>query len=123
MYVFLYKKNYSYLKKNKNFDPIFNSSCLIFIIQGVHFFLLMLILSKLFLFEIFKFSSDNSINKLCFYPIGLLWLYLVFRYFKNKTTNMKVETTSKKELIWYLIILLFIPLYFIIILSGGQIWK
>ena len=63
------------------------------------------------------------LNKLCFYPIGLLWLYLVFRYFKNKTTNMKVETTSKKELIWYLIILLFIPLYFIIILSGGQIWK
>ena len=95
MYVFLYKKNYSYLKKNKNFDPIFNSSCLIFIIQGVHFFLLMLILSKLFLFEIFKFSSDNSINKLYFYPIGLLWLYLVFRYFKNKTT--KFNNWSQKK--------------------------
>ena len=123
MYVFLYKKIYSYLKKNKNSDPIFNGSCLIFIMQGVHFFLLMLILSKLFLFEIFKFSSNNSINKLCFYPIGFLWLYLVFKYFKNKTTNIIVETITKKELIWYFIFLLIIPLYFIIVLSGGKIWR
>jgi hypothetical protein len=108
---------------NKNLDPIFNSVCLIFIIQGVHFFLLMLILSKIFLFEMFKFSSDNSVNKLYFYPIGILWLYLVFRYFKKKTDTIKIETTTKKELFLYLLICLLIPLYFIIVLSGGKIWK
>ena len=123
MYVFLYKKVYSYFKMNKNLDPIFNSVCLIFIIQGVHFFLLMLILSKIFLFEMFKFSSDNSLNKLYFYPIGILWLYLVFRYFKKKTDTIKIETTTKKELFLYLLICLIIPLYFIIVLSGGKIWK
>jgi len=123
MYVFLYKKIYSYFKMNKNFDPIFNSACLVFIIQGVHFFLLMLILSKIFLLEIFKFSSDNSVNKFYFYPIGILWLYLVFRYFKKKTVTIKVEMTTKKELFFYLLFCLLIPLYLIIILSGGKIWK
>ena len=123
MYIFLYKKIYSYYKLNKNFDPIFNSVCLVFITQVVHFFLLMLILSKIFLFKMYTFSSDSSINKLCFYPIGILWLYLVFRYFKKKTDTVKIETTTKKELLLYLIICLLIPLYFIIILSGGKIWK
>jgi len=123
MYIFLYKKIYSYFKLNKNFDPIFNSVSLVFIMQGVHFFLLMLILSRIFLFEMFKFSSDNSVNKLYFYPIGIVWLYLVFRYFKKKTTTIKVEKITKKELFLYLLFCLFIPLYGIIILSGGKIWK
>jgi hypothetical protein len=123
MYIFLYKKIYSYFKLNKNFDPIFNSVCLVFIIQGVHFFLLMLILSRIFLLEMFKFSSVYSVNKLYFYPIGIVWLYLNFRYFKKKTDTITVEKTSKKELFLYLLFCLLIPLYFIIILSGGKIWK
>ncbi len=123
MYIFLYKKFYSYFKLNKNFDPIFNSVCLVFIIQGVHFFLLMLILSKIFLLEMYKFSSDNSVNKLYFYPIGIVWLYLNFRYFKKKTDIITVEKTSKKELFLYLLFCLLIPLYSVIILSGGKIWK
>jgi hypothetical protein len=123
MYIFLYKKIYSYFKLNKNFDPIFNSVCLVFIIQGVHFFLLMLILSKIFLLEMYKFSSVNSVNKLYFYPIGIVWLYLIFKYFKKITQTIKIETTTKKELFLYLLFCLLIPLYFIIILSGGKIWK
>ena len=123
MYIFLYKKIYSYFKLNNNFDPIFNSVCLVFIIQGVHFFLLMLILSKIFLLEMLKFSSVYSINKLYFYPIGIVWLYLNFRYFKKKTDTITVEKTTKKELFLYLLFCLLIPLYSIIILSGGKIWK
>jgi hypothetical protein len=123
MNIFLYKKIYSYFKLNKNFDPIFNSVCLVFIIQGVHFFLLMLILSKIFLLEMYKFSSVNSVNKLYFYPIGIVWLYLIFKYFKKITQTIKIETTTKKELFLYLLFCLLIPLYFIIILSGGKIWK
>ncbi len=83
----------------------------------------MLILSKIFLLEIFKFSSVNSVNKLYIYPIGIVWLYLNFRYFKKKTDTITVEKTTKKELFLYLLFCLLIPLYSVIILSGGKIWK
>lgn len=128
MYTKLYLQYLNFLKLKKNIDPTFNASCIVFLSQCVHFFLGMLILSKLFDFKISSFSSDNSSNRLFFMPVAAIWLYLVHKTFsaKSKKVDFKKEKIYELNNLQFLILVvvtILIPLYFIIILSGGQIWK
>ena len=66
MYGKLYYAIYGYFKNKKNHDPQFNSSCLVFMSQAIHFFIFFLLVLKIFKLEFPKFSDDNSQNKLFF---------------------------------------------------------
>ncbi len=100
---------------------------LFFFAQVVHISLLALIFSKIFDFRIPVFSSDNSTNKMLLLPFMGLFLILIFYYYKRKikkytyTDNGKSINLFKLILIVFLVVL--IPLYLVIKLSGGEIWK
>lgn len=113
MYTFIFRKIYSFFLSKKNHDPVFNASGLVFIMQLIHFFLLV----KIFGFKVYAFSSDSVINKLWFYPIGIVWLFLVFKFFNSKKDELKVETVSVKDIVLNLILWLLIPLIILIQLS------
>ena len=109
MYTWLFSKIYCFYKSKKNHDPVFNTSLLVFFIQGVHFFFCLKILSLLLDFKIFRFSSDSATNKLIFLPLGFLWLILVHIYFKKKVYVL--EKNKKNPLnIYQLLGLLFLVL-------------
>ena len=123
MYTWLFSKIYYFYKSKKNHDPIFNTSLLVFFTQGVHFLLCLKILSLLLDFKIFRFSSDSSTNKLIFLPLGFLWLIFVHIYFKKKVHVLDKTKGSNPLTIYQLLGLIFIvlglPLYITIKLSGG----
>ncbi len=129
MYSKLYIKYYNFLNKRKSFDSMFNASCIVFFTQVVHVFLLILIFSKLLKFEIPSFSDNRSINKLYFFPIAILWLYLTHTFFSSKLKNKDFEKKVNKMKITNLnfftliIMTILIPLFLVIILSGGKIWQ
>lgn len=129
MYTTLYFKYYNFLKARKSNDPTFNTSCIIYLTQGIHFFFVALLLGKFLDFKIPSFSADNSTNKLLFFPIGIIWLYFVHKFFssKLKRTNLEkisgVSELNTQKFIILIIVTILIPLYCIILLSGGQIWK
>lgn len=129
MYTSLYFKFYNFLKSKKSNDPTFNASGLIFIMQLIHFLLVMLLLGKFFQFKVPSFSADNSTNKLMFFPIGILWLYFAHKFFSSKLKQTNLERISgvaelnTQKFVILMIVTILIPLYCIIILSGGQIWK
>ena len=129
MYSKLYIKYYNFLNKRKSFDSMFNASCIVFFTQVVHVFLLILIFSKLLKFEIPSFSDNRSINKLYFSPIAILWLYLTHTFFSSKLKNKDFEKKVNKMKITNLnfftliIMTILIPLFLVIILSGGKIWQ
>ncbi len=129
MYTALYLKFYNFLKSKKTIDPTFNTSCILFIMQLTHFFLVILLLSKMFHFKVPSLSNDNSTNKLLFYPISILWLYLTHKFFssKLKRTNSEkiscVRDLNNLKFIILIFVTILLPLYGIIIISGGQIWK
>jgi len=129
MYSKLYIKYYNFLNKRKSFDSMFNASCIVFFTQVVHVFLLVLIFSKLLKFEIPSFSDNRSINKLYFSPIAILWLYLTHTFFSSKLKNKDFEKKVNKMKITNLnfftliIMTILIPLFLVIILSGGKIWQ
>lgn len=121
MYNWLFFKIYLFFLKKNNHDPIFNTSAIIFFSQVSHFFLILKLLSFFFNFEILKFSSDNSNNKLFFFPIGILWLVLVNFYYKKKVQNFKVikknNSLNLPQLLGLVFFIIIIPLYMVIILS------
>lgn len=126
MYTWLFFKFYDYFRSKNNDDPLFNSVGVVFFAQVVHISLLALIMSKIFDFKNPVFSSDNSTNKMFLLPYMGLFLIMIFYYYKRKiekytyTGNGKSIKLSKLILIVFLVIL--IPLYFVIKLSGGEIW-
>jgi len=127
MYYWLFIKFYNFYKKKNNYDPLFNSVALIFFAQIVHFFLIFIILGSIFNFDIPSFSENRFINKLAFLPISLLWLVTINNYYKNKLKK-SVSNSDHKELKLYeflasIFLIIVLPLYIAIKLSGGQIWK
>ena len=48
IYSWLYNKVYNFLKKTKDLDPEFSTSCIIFLAQGLHF-VFVLIMIRYFL--------------------------------------------------------------------------
>jgi|SRR5690554_4616312 len=127
MYNWLFFKIYDYYRNKDNDDPTLNASGLVFIAQGIHVAALLLIFSKIFHFDIPGFSTEKSINKLFFIPILYLWVTFVNRYYKNKVKNRQfrnnIDPVSLYKLILIVFIIILIPLYFVIRLSGGQIWR
>lgn len=100
MYTWLFFKIYYFYKQRNNHDPVFNTSLLVFFPQGLHFFLGLKLLSLAFDFKILKFSNDNSTNKPIFFPIiGIIWLVLVYLYYKKKVQNSR-RTRDIKPLIY-----------------------
>ena len=127
MYNWLFFKVYDYYRSKNNDDPVFNSSTLVFIAQGVHVILLLLVLSKFIDFSSIWGSSDKSISKFFYIPIFCIWLVLVYRYYRNKaklTRPLEVQAPlSLYKLIVIIFVIIIIPIYFIIKLSGGEVWK
>lgn len=125
MYGKLYYNIYSFFKKKNNQDPTFNAAGIVFIAQIIHFFVLLLSISKILDFELPVFSKDNSDNKLAFFPIGVVWLILVHKFFGNKVEFLASKFKNEKKYNFYLMLLfsVFIPLYILIKLSGGSIWR
>jgi hypothetical protein len=127
MYNWFFYTLYNYFQNKKNYNPLFHSVALVAFAQVIHFCLLSLIIAKLVNFDLKSFSNENSINKLTIFPFALIWLYLIERHYKNKVENKNLKFSKKVyklfELILISIIFIFIPLFFLIKLSGGQIWK
>jgi hypothetical protein len=127
MYSKLYFIIYAFFKAKKNHDPEFSTVGIVFISQIIHVFLLLLVVKHFIAFEIPKYSNDSAINKLAFFPIGIIWLIIVYYYFKNKIEKMfkrfnKVTLTNIQFAI-LIIFVIILPLYSVIILSGGEVWK
>ena len=128
MYGKLYYHIYKYLENKRNFDSTFNSACLVFITQLIHILLFFSILNNFFGIRLNSMSDSNFDNKLLFFPIGAIWLILVDLFFKRRLDiyNKKYsnsKTLNKRMFIFMLIVVLFIPLYITIRLSGGVLWK
>ncbi len=127
MYSKLYFIIYSFFKSKKNHDPVFNCACLVFIAQLVHVFLLLQGIKYLIDFDIPKYSSNSDTNKLAFFPIGIIWLIIVHYFFKNRIDKMSkkysIPVISKMKFIILLIIVIILPLYGVIKLSGGDVWQ
>lgn len=129
MYTNLYFKYYNFLKARKSNDPKFNASCIIYLTQVIHFFFVVLFLGKFLYFKIPSFSADNSTNKLLFFPIGIIWLYFVYKIFSSKLKRINLEKIpavselNTQKFLILMIVTILIPLYCIIFLSGGEIWK
>ena len=127
MYNWLFFKVYNYFKNKNNDDPLFNSVGLVFFAQIVHISLLILIFSKIFDFKIPAFSTDNSTNKMLLLPFMGVLLVLTYFYYKRKVNKNNFKNNDKPislyKLILIIFLVIFIPLYFIIKLSGGEVWK
>ena len=126
MYGKLYYAIYGYFKNKKNHDLLFNTSCLVFISQVIHFFILSLIVLKIFKMEFPKFSGDNSQNKLFFLPLAGIWIFILHKYFQNKLQILEKKYKNKvflNNIYWIVILSIIIPLILLIKLSGGSIWK
>lgn len=128
MYTYLFKNFYVFFKSRKNPEAVFNSSLLVFLAQGIHFFLLYALVENIFEFRIVELISERkSVSKIYFLPFVFIWMFLVERYFKNKSNHIKDIEFNKTMNIYQFLILLFsvlvLPLYIVIKLSGGEIWK
>lgn len=127
MYSKLYFIIYSFLKSKKNHDPEFNSSLLVFTSQSMHFLLFAAGFKYFMDLEIPKFSSDSGANKLAVFPIGIIWLITVHYYFKNRIDKMskrfKKITLTNTQFTILIILVIILPLYGVIKLSGGEVWK
>lgn len=122
MYDWFFYRVYQYLKNKNNHDAQFNATTLTFIVQVVHFISILLLASNLMSYKIPKIKSKWS-----FFPLGIIWLILLFWYFKKRLETFENkfdnETLTKKQFLILLIFVLLLPLLLIIKLSGGQIWK
>src|SRR5690554_4638150 len=127
MYNWLFFKVYGYYKSKDNDDPLFNSIGPVFFAQVVHVSLIVLVFSKIFHFEIPVLSTNSSINKILLLPLMGLWLVFISKFYKNKVKNRKLNNDVKPinlyQLLLIVFVVIFIPLYIGIKLSGGQIWR
>src|SRR5690554_560061 len=127
MYNWLFFKVYGYYKSKGNNDPVFNSSLLVFFAQVVHLSVLLFGALKVFNFDIPWISTDKAVNKMIFIPILYLWSVLISKFYKNKVKNKQPNKDEKLislyQLLLIVFVIIFIPLYIGIKLSGGQIWR
>lgn len=127
MYSWLFFKIYDYFKSRNNDDSVFNASLLVFFAQIVHVTVLLLSFSKIFSFDMPRFSTDNATNKLFIIPIVALWSVFVHIFYKRKVKKQELSNNINPiklyQLILLIFVVIFIPLYIGIRLSGGQIWK
>lgn len=125
MYGKFYYNIYVFFKNKNNQDPTFNTACLVFIAQVIHFFVILLSISKILNFDLPVFSKDNSNNKLAFFPIAIVWLILVHKFFGNRIEFLSSKYKNEKKYNFHIILLflILIPLFILIKLSGGSVWK
>ncbi len=127
MYNWLFFKIYDYYRNKNNSDPVLHSSLLVFFAQLVHVAVLVFGISKIFHFNIPWISTDKATNKIIFIPILYLWSVLVSKFYKNKVKNRQlkkdIEPINFYKLILIVFVVIFIPLYVGIRLTGGQIWR
>ena len=127
MYNWFFFIIYNYFQNRKNYDSLFHSVAVVAFAQVIHFCLFLLIIIKIIDFDLKAFGKEHSINKLFIFPFAFIWLYLVEKHFKkkvnNKNLNFSTKTYTLSEILLISTIFIFIPLVFLIRLSGGQIWK
>lgn len=129
MFSKLYFIYYSFLKSKKSFDPTFNAVSVVYLTQVIYFFVISILFGKVFGYGIPKFNSSGSINKILFLPFAILWFYFCFRYFRNSLLKSDLKKVLEKnkignaKVLVIFILTFIIPLYLLIILSGGQVWK
>ncbi len=127
MYTWLFFKVYDYFRSINNHNPALHSSLLVFFAQIVHVAVLLFGLAKIFDFSIPLISADKTTNKLIFMPFLYLWSVFVTKFYKNKIKknhiNYDVNPINLYQLLLIVFVIIFIPLYIGIRLSGGQIWR
>lgn len=125
MYGKIYFSIYRFFKSKNNQDPTFNSACLVFISQVLHFFTLALLISNIFNLTLPVFSEDNTVNKWFFFPIAIIWLFIIHKFFEKRIEDLNKKFQNEKEYNFYLLItvVVIIPLFAVIKLSGGSLWK
>lgn len=119
-----YKLIYYYFLKileKRNEDAIYYAAVIVFCFQVIHMFIVFAIIKKLFKLDFPVFSNTYFFNKLFYMPFLLIWLILVYRFFKKHSegiTKIYVErnivTTENSVLIF---LIFFVPLISGIILS------
>lgn len=130
MYTKLYFTYFSFLRSRKSVDPKFEAVSIVFLTQVVHFFIILLLVGIILeVNTIPRFSETRATNRFLFLPIAAIWYYLCFHYLRNKLEKLNPKNQlSKYDIGGWATLALFtisflLPLYILIILSGGQIWK
>ncbi len=127
MYSRLYYIIYTFFKTKKNHDPEFNTAGIVFIAQVIHLFLILVTIRYFTNFEIPKYSSNSIYNKLAFFPLGIAWLIIVHRFFSQRiekmTTRFNKKVLTNVQFTLLIVIVLILPLYALIKISGGEVWK
>lgn len=100
----------------------------VFIAQVVHLSLLAIVAREKFNINLFFINTRGTFGKYAFFPIGVVWLISLYFYYKNKIisrrNSLKTNTVcSLFQLLLLSILVIVIPLYIAIKLSGGEIWR
>mgnify|MGYP003611010126 CR=1 FL=1 len=127
MYNWLFFKIFLFYKSKNNDNPIFNTSALVCFTQIVHGMVLLILLSKFFSFDIPSFRQSYFFNKLYIMPFVLIWLIIIFFFYKKKLKKIEFKDDVEPMKSYYfallIFIIVFIPLYIGIKMSGGEIWQ
>lgn len=117
MYNRLFVKLFKFLEEKKNHDSVFNAVTMLFIIQVIHLTFILSVLEFIG-FEIRSFLSFNH-SKYLLFPIGGLWIYLLFKFYKKKSNGLfEAHKMLKSISIMELILFVIIPLLIVIYLSS-----
>lgn len=95
MYNFIFYFFYKYFEKTKDFSPRFSAICATAGAQFIHVFFLLSLLKYLFQFDIPRFNESYGINKLYLSPFFIIWLIVVYFYYKRDRVNSILEERDK----------------------------
>lgn len=80
-------------------------------------------------FDVPALSEDRGTNKILFCIIVVPWIFVVYIFLKNKLAKEDLKILLKKydygnlKVLMIFVISFLIPLYILIIATGGQVWK
>jgi len=88
----IFASSYKYYSKFKREAPLFSSVCVVIVCQMSFFFLILAILKKLNIINLFSLFP----SKFYFLPIFFSWLFLLFRYYtKNRAEEIVIAFNKK----------------------------
>jgi hypothetical protein len=88
------------LLEKRNPDPVFAAASFVSFVFFIHFALILAVVKNLFDLGIPAFSNVYFYNKLFFLPFAIIWLILVYRYFK-KRSNEIIKLYSGKKIVTF----------------------
>lgn len=122
MYNKIFKKFYGFYKKREDSDPVFDSATAVFFAQAFQVGMLLAIINNAIEYEIPEESIIRSLGKYFFFPLGMIWLIIVYYYYKSYAESMDKSTITKngwKDIILISMPTIITPLIAIIFFSGG----